>query len=46
MKTIDQCVTNIQEFATKNKHIYVDDGECGFGRECVGFITNGGNYVD
>lgn len=45
MKTIEQCKENIQEFANRFKLIFEDEGECGFGRECVG-LTNGNNYVD
>lgn len=35
----------IQAFANKHKLIFEDEGECGFGRECVG-LTNGSNWVD
>lgn len=45
MKTIEECRANIQEFANRFKLIFEDEGECGFGRECVG-LTNGTNYVD
>ena len=45
MKTIEECRANIQEFANRFKLIFEDEGECGFGRECVG-LTNGNNYVD
>jgi len=45
VKTIEECRSNIQEFANKHKLIFKDEGECGFGRECVG-LTNGKNYVD
>jgi hypothetical protein len=34
-----------EEFASKHKVIFEDEGECGFGRECVGFIARGDNYV-
>lgn len=43
--TIEECKQNIQEFANKNKLIFNDEGEAGFGRECVG-LTNGSNWVD
>jgi len=45
LKTIEECILNIQEFANKHKLIFEDERECGFGRECVG-LTNGSNYVD
>ena len=35
-----------QKFANNHKLIFEDEGECGFGRECVGFIARGGNYLD
>lgn len=44
-KTIEECKLNIQEFANKHKLIFEDEGECGFGRECVGLLS-GSNYVD
>lgn len=44
-KTIEECKANIQEFANRFKLIFEDEGEAGFGRECVG-ITNGNNWVD
>lgn len=34
-----------QNFANKHKVIFEDKGECGFGRECVGFTT-GNQWVD
>lgn len=45
MKTIDEHRANIQEFANKHKVIFDDEGECGFGRECVG-LTSGNNWID
>jgi len=45
LKTIEECKSNIQEFANRFKLIFEDEGECGFGRECVG-LTNGSNYVE
>lgn len=35
----------IQDFANKHKLIFEDEGECGFGRECVG-LTSGSNWVE
>lgn len=43
--SLDECKNIIQEFANRFKLIFEDEGECGFGRECVG-LTNGNNYVD
>ena len=34
-----------EHFAIKHKVIFEDEGECGFGRECVGFLAQGGCYV-
>jgi hypothetical protein len=45
MKTIEECRKNIQEYANRFKLIFEDEGECGFGRECVG-LTSGTNWVD
>lgn len=44
-RTIEEHKANIQEFANRFKLIFEEEGECGFGRECVG-LTNGSNYVD
>jgi hypothetical protein len=44
-RTIEEHKANIQEFANRFKLIFEEEGECGFGRECVG-LTNGNNYVD
>jgi hypothetical protein len=33
-----------ERFALKHKVIFEDEGECGFGRECVGFLK-GESYV-
>jgi hypothetical protein len=41
---IEKCRLNIQEFASKHNLIFEEEGECGFGRECVG-LTIGGSYV-
>jgi hypothetical protein len=35
-----------EEFAAKHKVIFEDEGECGFGRECVGFLARNGCYLD
>lgn len=35
----------LQEFATKHKLVFEDEGEAGFGRECVGLIK-GTNWLD
>lgn len=35
-----------EQFATTHKLIFEDEGECGFGRECVGFLAKGGNWLD
>ncbi len=43
--SIEQCKELIQDFANRFKLIFEEEGECGFGRECVG-LTNGKNYVD
>jgi hypothetical protein len=45
LKTVNECKLNIQNFANIHKLIFEEQGECGFGRECVG-LTNGSNYVD
>lgn len=34
-----------QDFANKHKVIFNDEGECGFGRECVGF-ESGERWID
>ena len=44
-RTIEQHKENIKEFANRFKLIFEEEGEVGFGRECVG-LTNGSNYVD
>lgn len=44
-RSLEECKKNIQEFANRFKLIFEDEGECGFGRECVG-LTNGNNWVD
>jgi len=42
--TIEECRSNIQDFANKHKIVFEDKGEVGFGRECVGLIS-GNNYI-
>lgn len=42
---MEQYIKNIQEFANTHKLIFEREGECGFGRECVGLL-HGDNYVD
>lgn len=37
---------NLQRFANEHRVIFQDKGKVGFGRPCVGFISQGGNYVD
>lgn len=44
-RTIEEHKLNIQEFANRFKLIFEEEGECGFGRECVG-LMKGSNYVD
>lgn len=43
-RSLEECRQNIQEFANRFKLIFEDEGECGFGGECVG-LTNGNNWV-
>lgn len=38
--------TELLEFANKHSLILEKEGECGFGRPCVGFLTKGSNYLD
>ena len=45
MKSIEECRSNILQFANKFKLVFEDEGECGFGRECVGLMKVN-NYVD
>lgn len=44
-KTIQECRENIQAFANEHKLIFNDEGECGFGRECVG-LNIGEKWLD
>jgi hypothetical protein len=43
---IEQAREICQKFALKHKLIFEDEGECGFGRKCVGFISRNGNWLD
>lgn len=43
--SLQECKENIQKFANRFKLIFEDEGECGFGRECVG-LTDGNNWVN
>ena len=40
MKTLNECKQNIQEFANQHKIIFDDEGDCGFGRECIGLRSD------
>lgn len=42
---MEQHIKNIQKFADKFNLTFTQEGECGFGRECVGLLV-GNNYVD
>lgn len=44
-RSLEECREVIQEFANRFKLIFEEEGECGFGRECVG-LSDGVNYVD
>jgi len=44
-RSVDSYKENIQKFANKHKVVFEDDGECGFGRECVGLLS-GKDWVD
>lgn len=39
-RSLVKCVENIQDFANRFKLIFEDEGECGFGRDCVGLLRN------
>jgi hypothetical protein len=39
--TLEEAIKICQDFANKHKIIFEDEGECGFGRECVGFMKGG-----
>jgi hypothetical protein len=42
MKTLEK----LNAFAKKHEVTLIEKGECGFGRPCVGFTSESGNYVD
>jgi len=42
---MEKYIENIKKFAEKHGLTYTLEGECGFGRECVG-ILKGDNYID
>ena len=46
MTDITKTINELNVFANKHKLILEDNGEVGFGRPCVGFISKGGNYLD
>ena len=41
----EQATKICQQFAQKHKLVFEDKGECGLGRECVGFL-HGDSYID
>lgn len=44
---MEQYIKNIQEFADKHDIVFDQEGECGFGRECVGLKSkHQDNYID
>lgn len=44
---MENYIKNIQEFADKHNIHFEQEGECGFGRECVGLLKKKeGNYID
>ena len=43
---IDQAKEICNRFASTFKLIFKEEGEVGFGRECVGFVTEHGSYLD
>ncbi len=44
-KSHEKNLKNIQDFANKHKLVFEDNGEIGFGRECVGLL-HGDNYIE
>lgn len=42
---MEQYIDNIAEFAQRNKLFFAIEGECGFGRKCVGLLYRD-NYVN
>lgn len=45
MKTYEENIKNIEQFATDNNIEFTIMGEIGFGRECVGLLK-GNNYIE
>src|SRR3990167_249083 len=43
---IEEAKDICERFALEHKVVFETSGECGFGRECVGFISKFGNYLD
>lgn len=43
---INQANEICQKFANDHKLIFEPEGECGFGRECVGFLARNGSWVN
>ena len=43
--TENEARAKCRAFANQHKVIFDDDGECGFGRSCVG-LSSGGNWID
>ena len=43
---IEAVKSRLLAFANKHKLILEDEGEVGFGRLCVGFLTKAGSYLD
>lgn len=43
--TVTEAINICNQFAIKHKVIFVEEGEVGFGRKCVGFLSGSG-YVD
>ena len=44
--TAETDLETCRRFAAQHKVIFEDEGECGFGRECVGFLTRWGTYLE
>ena len=44
-QTLEECISNIQEFAKAHNVEFNQEGEVGFGRECVGLSKNN-SYID
>jgi len=45
MRSLEECRKKINEFAGKFGLVFDEEGECGFGRECVG-IRDDSKWVD